>query len=232
MPPISSPCPFFRVLFQTFLADYLKIVEPDFAVHLLPEQARFPVLDVPQWTDEERMGLGVVADVPSTEGDAVTVLIQTELEALGPAETSHRLGRYFLGLESRYTQPVLLSVVYLQGGRPGVNLESAALSRVFGTEVLRIFYTTVGLSECRADSFLERPEPLAWVLAALMRPVRRSRAEHKLACLHRIAGSDLPASHRALLTAGVEDWMELRPGDCDEYRTLCAGVQNPEILFP
>ena len=229
---MPSPYPFFRELFQTFLGDYLKLVEPDFAVHLLPEQARFPVLDVPQWTGEEREALGVVADVPSSAGEAITVLIQIEPEALGPDETSRRLGRYFVGLETRYTQPVLLSVVYLQGARPGVNLESASLSRIFDMEVLRIFYTSFGLAECRADSYLERPEPLAWALAALMRPVRRSRAEHKLACLRRIAGSGLPERRRALLATCVEDWMELRPGDRDEYRSLCARPQNLEALFP
>lgn len=232
MPATRSPYPFFRELFQTFLGDYLKIVEPDTAVHLLPDQARFPVLDVPGWTDRERGALGVVADVPAEDGEAVTILIQVEPEALGPEETSERLGRYFVGLETRYTQPVLLSVVYLQGARPGINLESASLSKVFGMEVLRIFYTAFGLAECRADSWLERPEPLAWALSALMRPVRRTRAEHKLACLRRIEGSGLPAGRRALLTACVEDWMELRPGDRAEFRALSARSQNSEAVFP
>lgn len=229
---MPDPQPFFRELFQTFLDDYLKIVEPDFAVHLLPGQARFPVLDVPEWTDRERDRLGVVADVPSVDGEAVTVLIQVEPEALGPDETCERLGRYFVGLETRYTQPVLLSVVYLRGGRPGVNLESASLAKIFGMEVLRIFYTSFGLAECRADSWLERPEPLAWALAALMRPVRRSRAEHKLDCLRRIAGSGLCARRRALLAACVEEWMELRPDERDEYRALAARTRNFAALFP
>ena len=30
---------FFRELFQTFLGDFIRIAEPDFIAHLLPEQA-------------------------------------------------------------------------------------------------------------------------------------------------------------------------------------------------
>ena len=107
-------------------------------------------------------------------------------------------------LETLLVQPVLLSVLYLRGGRPGLNLESSAVSTVYDMEVVRIFYTAFGLSEARGDYYLERPEPLAWALAALMKPVRRSRAEHRLACLRRIAAADLGDRERALLTACVE----------------------------
>ncbi|MEA2563538.1 MAG: hypothetical protein QOH06_5042 [Acidobacteriota bacterium] len=200
------PYLFFRELFQTFLGDYLKIVEPDTAVHLLPERARFPAVDMADWTEEERTEIGAVAEIPTRDGSSLTLLIQVEPEVRGPAETARRFGRWFLALETRMVQPVLLSVLYLRGGRPGPNLESSAISTVYDMEVVRIFYTAFGLSEARADYYLERPEPLAWALAALMRPVRRSRAEHRLACLRRIADADTALSdrERALLTACVE----------------------------
>ena len=98
-------------------------------------------------------------------------------------------------------------------------------------EVVRIFYTAFGLAEARADYYLERPEPLAWALAALMKPVRRSRAEHKLACLRRIAGAGLSDRERSLLTSCVEQWMEMRPEDRDEYLALRARGQNLEARF-
>jgi hypothetical protein len=225
------PYSFFRELFQTFLGDYLKIVEPDTAVHLLPEQARFPVVDMSDWTDEERIEIGAVAEIPARDGTSLTLLIQVEPEPRGPAETARRFGRWFLALETRLVQPVLLSVLYLRGGRPGANLESSAVGTVYNMEVVRIFYTAFGLSEARADYWLERPEPLAWALAALMKPVRRSRAEHKLACLRRIAGAGLSDRERSLLTACVEQWMEMRPEDRDEYLALRAREQNLEARF-
>ncbi|HWM93715.1 MAG TPA: hypothetical protein VN493_23355 [Thermoanaerobaculia bacterium] len=222
---------FFRELFRTFLGDYLRLAEPDTAAHLLPERARFPIVDAPGWTDEERTEIGAVAEVPTMDGTALTVLIQPEPEPRGPAETAQRLSRWFLALESHWTQPVLLSVIYLRGGRPGLNLESSAVGSIYGTEVVRIFYTAFGLAEARADYYLERPEPLAWALAALMKPVRRSRAEHKMACLQRIAGADLEDRERTLLTSCVEQWMELRPEDRDEYLALRAREQNLEARF-
>jgi hypothetical protein len=227
------PYLFFRELFETFLGDYLKIVEPDTAVHLLPERARFPVVDMSDWTDEERTEIGAVAEIPARDGSSITLLIQVEPEPRGPAETAQRFGRWFLALETRLVQPVLLSVLYLRGGRPGPNLESAAVSTVYDMEVVRIFYTAFGLSEARADYYLERPEPLAWALASLMKPVRRSRAEHKLACLRRIADSNTPLSdrERSLLTSCVERWMEMRPEDRDEYLALRARKQNLEARF-
>lgn len=228
---MPSPQAFFRELFQTFLGDYLKIAEPDTAVHLLPERARFPVLDMSDWTDEERSEIGAVAEIPTRDGGALTLLIQLEPEPLGPAETAQRFGRWFVALETRLTRPVLLSVVYLRGGRPGLNLESAAVGKVYSLEVVRIFYTAFGLSEARADFYLERPEPLAWALAALMKPVRRSRAEHKLACLRRIAGAALTDRERSLLASCVEQWMELRPEDRAEYLALRAREQNLEARF-
>ena len=122
-------------------------------------------------------------------------------------------------------------MVYLRGGRPGLNLESSAVGTIYGIEVVRIFYTAFGLAEARADYYLERPEPLAWALAALMKPVRRSRAEHKLACLQRIARGGLTERERSLLTSCVEEWMELRPEDRDEYLALRARGKNLEARF-
>jgi hypothetical protein len=202
---------FFRELFQTFLGDFIRIAEPDFIGHLLPGQARFPVLDLAGWSDEERAAAGTVAEVPTRDGDFATVLVHAEPEPLGPAETSRRLSRYFVGLEMRYVQPVILTAVYLRGGRPGLNLESVSVNPLLGVEMVRIFYTAFGLAEARAEHYLERPEPLSWALAALMRPVHRSRAAHRRACLGRIAGAGLPDRETALLTSCVEEWME-NPG--------------------
>ena len=208
MPPI--PDPFFRELFQTFLMDYLKIVEPDTAVHLIPERATFPVVDMSGWTEEEKTEIGAVAEIPARDGTSVTILVQLETEPRGPAETARRFGRWLLALETRLVQPVLLSVIYLRGGRPGLNLESSAVCTVYSIEVVRLFYTAFGLSESRADHYLERPEPLAWALAALMKPARRSRDEHRLACLRRIAEAPLTERQRWLLASCVEQNLEAR----------------------
>ena len=203
---------FFRELFQTFLGDFIRIAEPDFIGRLLPGLARFPVLDLSGWSDEERASLGAVAEVPTLDGRCATVLIHTEPEPLSPAETSRRLSRYFLALEAKYEQPVVLTTVWLRGGRPGINLESVSVNPLFGVEMVRIFYSAFGLAESRAEHYLERPEPLAWALAALMRPARSRPAAHRRDCLRKIAEAGLPERETALLRACAEEWVP-EPGD-------------------
>jgi hypothetical protein len=114
---------------------------------------------------------------------------------MSPGDTSDRFSRYLLTLERAFAAPVLLSAVYLRGGRPGVNLESAPVRNVCRTEVLRLFYTAFGLAESRADYYLERPEPLAWALAAFMRSFRLSPTELKARCLERIESSGVANTH-------------------------------------
>jgi hypothetical protein len=69
---------------------------------------------------------------------------------------------------------------------------AGVIAEVAELELLRLFYTGFGLSEAAAEHYLGRPEPLAWALAAAMRPRRCSRAELRRACLARIAAADLP----------------------------------------
>lgn len=184
-----------RNLIRTFFADYLRLVEPDSAGQMWLERITFP-------RPEDESGL--VAEVPSCRGETVTVLVKIELEALPPPETGQRLRRYLLGLELHYGQPLLLSVVYLRGGRPGIHLESGVISEACGIELARIYYTALSLAEARAEHFLERPEPLAWALATLMRPAQRTPEEHRCACLERIAAAPLDEESRRLLRQGAE----------------------------
>ncbi len=208
MPPV---CPLLRTLLQAFFADYLCLVEPDSAEHLCLDRVSFrdPQADLAGWEEDERSVLCLVAEVPGVRGEKVTVLVRIEPDAPGPDDVSDRLGRTFADLEVRYCQPVLLSVVCLRGARPGVNLETAAVGRVFGVEVLRVFYTLFGLAGARAEYYLQRPEPLAWALAALMRPARLDRSELRKACLERIAAARLDEPRRALLAGSVEAFLDL-----------------------
>ena len=201
--------PLFREILQTFLADYLRLVEPDSAAHLRLERIAFPgAPSLPDWPAPEHQEVGVVGEAPSRWGETVTIMVQVEPEALTPAELSRRIGRYFSDREIHYCQPVLLSVLYLRGGRPGVNLETAPVCRILDTDILRIYFSAFGVAGSRAEYFLERPEPIAWALSALMEPIRLSRARHRELCLQRIAASGLARERRALLTRFVEAFLQ------------------------
>ena len=197
--------PLLRDLIQTFFADYLRLVEPDSAGQMWLDRITFPRNGKRAACDDDDFRkIGVIAEVPSHRGELVTVLVQIEPEALTPPEVARRLGHYLMGLEIRYGQPVLLSVLYLHGGRPGIHLESGVLGEACGIELMRIYFTTFALAETHAEYYLERPEPLAWVFAALMRPTKRTPEEHRCACLERIANAPLDEERRLLLRQGAE----------------------------
>jgi hypothetical protein len=201
--------PLLREVLQTFLADYLRLIEPDSAGHLALDRITFPDLaDMPGWTDGERQSLGVVGESRARWGEKVIIVVRVEPEALTPAELARRIGGHLMDLELHYCQPVLLSVLYLRGGRPGINLETAPVCRMLDMDLLRLYFTAFGLSGCRAEYYLERPEPIAWALSALMPPLRLSRARHRQLCLERIAASGLGEERRALLARFVEAFLE------------------------
>ena len=208
---MSDRRPLLRDLIQTFFADYLRLVEPDSAVQMWLDRITFPRSEkLLACEDDDFREIGVVAEVPSHRGELVTVLVQIEPEALPPLEIAQRLGHYLMGLELRYGQPVLLSVVYLHGGRPGIHLESGVISQACGIDLVRIYYTSFALEEARAEYYLERPEPLAWLFATLMRPAKRTPEEHARACLERIAGASLDEERRRLLLQGAAAFLPVQ----------------------
>jgi hypothetical protein len=89
-------------------------------------------------------------------------------------------------------------------------------------------FRTFSVSGCRAEEYLERPEPLAWALAALMRPGRWSRAGHRMACFRRIAAADLPELKKFLLVNCVETYLQLSGQDAAEYARLAGKAENKE----
>lgn len=186
-----------RDLIRSFLADYLRIVESDSAAGLR--------LDGIELRRKRVDGVCIVAETAGRRsGKKTTILVRIEAEALAPPEASLRVGRSIRGLRLPYGEPLLTSLVYLQGGRPGPHLDSCVLAEVCGIELARLYFTSFGLNETRAEPYLERPEPLAWALAARMRPTQRTPDEHRRACLERIAAAVLDEKRRSLLQRSVK----------------------------
>ena len=131
-------------------------------------------------------------------------------------------------LRLRHALPVLPILVNLRGGRPGVY--RGTLREVFDGKVTAVFhYRVLGLSGCRAEEWLARPEPIAWAFAALMRPGSWSRAELKLECLRRIATSDVVGLRKQVLVDWVETYVQLTEQDALELQRLLDLEGNEEI---
>jgi len=188
-----------KELLQAFLPDYLRIVEPDLVDHL--DFASLSFRDV-EGLAPDLQDL-VVAEVSTCEKERATVLVLIAAEAPGPRDVARRLKRLFDVLEIRLGRPVLMSFLLFRGGRPGVNLETAPVSALRGLANVQVYYTAFSLEGSTAEYYLERPEPLAWALAAWMPSRRLDRSTLLEACRERIRAADLELALRRLLLDAV-----------------------------
>lgn len=127
--------------------------------------------------------------MPRAGGDRVA-LVHVEVEARYRPEIDRRVAGYYMQIRLRHDLPVLPIALCLRGGAPGITVRSVVEAEL-GAEIDCFRYYLLGLQGSRAEEYLARDQPLAWALAALMRPETLSRAEHKLACLQRIAAAPL-----------------------------------------
>ncbi len=80
-----------------------------------------------------------------------------------------------------------------------------------------------------AEEFLERSQPLAWGLAALMRSKSGDRAEQKFRCLRAIAEAELGEKRRLMLFNIVETYLELEGEDQRRYAERLAAETDGEV---
>ena len=214
----------FKQLLRTFLEDFLRLVAPQ-ALERLD-------LSSPELLDKElfagphghRRELDLLVRVSTRDGRPL--LIHVEIEARASPAMAERLWSYRSQIQARYETRVLTLAVYLKRGRPGVNLETWESS--LGPDFPEPRYVSFGLAGCHAAEYLDRPEPLAWALAALMDPGPCSRAELKMACLRRIAGLK-GRIDPFLLVDCVENYLQLEPEEVAEFEALHSRRENQEV---
>src|SRR5262249_29731349 len=95
---------------------------------------------------------------------------------------------YYSLLRRRLKLPVFPVVVHLAPGAGGLTTETYR-EGLFGRETLLHAYDVVGLPDLSADDYLDRDNPLAPALSALMRPSRLGRVAQKSHALRRIVES-------------------------------------------
>lgn len=175
-------------LVRTFFRNFLDLAAPEAAGRLRPERASF--LDTQSSTDwpaGRRQEMDLLVRVPSRSPGQKPVLIHVEVERQARTRMALRMWLYYMQLRLRHGLLVVPILLNLKGGAPGVS--RPLLAEGFDDpETARFRFRSFSVSGCRAEEYLERPEPLAWALAALMRRGRWSRAEHRMACIRRIAG--------------------------------------------
>jgi Domain of unknown function (DUF4351) len=219
----------FKRLFELFLSDLLRLVAPGIARRLRVGEAELlPQEYFAGRPDGRRRELDLVARVPTAEGEPEAILVAVEAEARARASMGRRLWEYASLLGIHHALPVLPVVVFLRGGAPDITRQ-AYLQALFGEELAHFFFYAFGLSRSQAEQYLQRPEPLAWALAALMRRGSWTPSRHKLECLRRIASADLDDERRFLLVNCVETYLELEGEEAARFTAALAEEPNREV---
>jgi hypothetical protein len=213
----------FKRLLRAFFPDLLQLALPGMAGQFDIQGAVF--LDKELFTETgRRREADLLARVPLLASGPESLLVHVEIEARARSRIVGRLRQYRRRIEAVYDSDVVSIVVTLRGGEPG--LQVRPLPGVTTGPGLESQYVALGLSGCDAAAYLQRPEPLAWALAALMSPGKLGRAELKAACLRRIADARIPEDGRILLVDCVATYLELTPEEISEYATSDIGGGN------
>jgi len=219
----------FKDLIGTFLPDLLILVAPEPAGRLDLSHWKFLDKEVfTDWPKGRRRELDLLAEVPLAGRSDRTALVHVEIEVRSGSQMGFRFAGYYMQIQLRHGRPVVPILLCLQRGSPGVHFISVADASL-GPEIGRFNYYCLALSRMLAEEYLAKEQPLAWALAALMRRGSMSRAEHKMACLRRIAGASLSDRQRQPLVNCVETYLELTGSDAEELEALQARGEEKEV---
>jgi hypothetical protein len=220
MPPHDR---LFKTVLRAFFADLLRLAAPAIAAKAL--LTRIVLLDKELLAGAGRREADLLARVPLRRGGSL--LVHVEVEARAGRRMPRRLRAYASRIQACYDGQVLSIVFYIRGGEPGVRWQELD-GEVQAPEVTRFRYVSFGLAGCHAAEYLERTEPLAWALAAVMSPGSRSRAELRHACLTRIGAARLPLERQSLLADFVDAYLPLTGDEEKEYKMLGEGKLKEE----
>lgn len=219
----------FKDLVVHFFGDLVRLMAPRLVRRLRAEEASWLRselhTDLPEGS---RRQLDLVAEVPARGDEPELVLVHVEIESAARPGIGRRMWRYGMQLRLRHERPVLPLVLFLAGGPRGIAWRSE-VERLWEVELARFRYLAWGIGGSVAERYARRPEPLAWALAALMRPRRWRPARQKLECLRRIAHADLDEARRFLLANCVETYLQLEPSEQESYVSLPGYVHDEEV---
>lgn len=219
----------FKTLFSHFLQDLVELLDPDLASALDLRAPTF--LRGETFTDEpqgERVDADLVAEARTRGGEPRLVLVHVETEGKFRRVMDRRTWRYFMHLKLKYDRPVVSIVVFLTGGTPGVHRREV-VEAVGAFEVNRFSYLGFGLSGSLAEHYVDRPQPLAAALAALMRSKVWDNVERKLRCLRAVGRAAVNEAQKFLLGNVVETYLKLDPQDEERFAAEIRRDTNKEV---
>ncbi len=220
----------FQALLESFFAEFLELVVPHFSRRLRLDRVDF--LREKGFTSRPEGRLlirDLLARLRTREPPPKQVDFHVEVERKFRHSMAPRMRRYHHQRSAHRPRQTLVSIVlFLTGGPAGVVRQSLE-EKLWGEEIDRFWYYSFGLEKCLAEEWVDRPQPLAAALAALMRSRKWSRAEQKLRCLQAIARADVDEERRFLLVNLVETYLHLTGREAERYAELVAHHGDKEV---
>jgi hypothetical protein len=224
----------FKELLHGFLPEFLLLVAPEAAQKLKLEHGTFlrqeAFLNFP---DGDRRHLDVVYRTETIEAVPCSVLVHVEVEAEFRSAFDHRMARYAMALHLRSEALLFPIALFLRGGGEGSHQGRQRREvRIEGVDgwVHRFRYLAFSLSGAAAEEYLDRKDPLAAALAALMPFRSGSPAEHKWRCMQEISrGKDLTPFRSFQLANIVETYIQLDPDEKEKYLHKMSTDTIPEV---
>lgn len=223
----------FKNLLEAFLPDLLAMMLPHLARDL--EAGKPSFLRTEHFTDlpeGARRQVDLLAQVQLRTSFTRKLLIHVEIERHWSAAMARRLWHYHLAIRLRHRRPVISLVIYLRGGDGGIhrNTWQEELPPELRVPTPVTFtYHSFALAGCEAKEYLERPEPLAWALAALMRSDLEPE-RHKLECMCRILHAPVNRARRYLLVHCIETYLPLDSEQERSFRAMLIEREGPDAL--
>ena len=220
----------FKTAFELFLRNLVELVRPEVAARLDLDHAR--ILSPKLFADFRKQGLrepDLVAEAETVGGESELVVVHVDVEGSFRNVMDQRMMEYAMHLVLKTGKPVVSIAVFLTGGPKGIKVREVR-KEAAGWTSFRFFYLAFGLSGSLAEEFVDRPQPLAAALAALMRSKLWDRVEQKLRCLTAISRAEgLDVSRQYVLTRVVDNYLELSENESERFAAELEREANKEV---
>jgi predicted transposase/invertase (TIGR01784 family) len=219
-----------KELIKAFPGELLELFLPHIAARI--DFKRIEFMDKEVFTDVvegRRREPDIVAKVHTIEGQPELLLFHIEIQSRKQRKFPYRMFEYYALLRLRHKLPVYPIVVYLAPGTGALHIETYE-EEVFGRKILHFEYDALGLPDLSAEEYLEKENPLAPALSAVMKPGHLSKAMRKLLSLKRVLAKEIDEARKSLLVNVIEEFLPLKEEDEVEFNQLVTATQSVEVI--
>jgi hypothetical protein len=217
----------FKLLLTNFFREFLALFTPDLAAALDPAPLVF--LDKESFStllDPNRREADLVVQA-QLQNEAATLLIHLEHQAHADATLDRRMFRYFARFYDAFNLPVY-PIALCSYPQPRTLAADRHRLVVVKHTILDFRYQVIQLNRLTWRDFLQTTNPVAMALMTRMAIADHERWRVKAASLRLLAGAQLNASQRRLLSQFIDVYVPLTGADKAAFQAAVATFQPRE----